>query len=71
MSVASFSRKETRIVIKSLEAQGAKVNKTKNGVRILFADGSTTSFHWSTSDYRAAKNMRAVVRRAGLTWPFD
>jgi hypothetical protein len=68
---ATLSQKETRQVIASLEKQGARVNKTKNGVRVLFPNGSTTAIHWTTSDYRAAKNMRADIKRAGLTWPFD
>lgn len=69
--MSSLDRKERRIILESLEAQGCEIIRTKKGVRILFPNGDTTAMHTSHSDHRAFANMRADIRRAGLAWPFD
>jgi hypothetical protein len=64
--------KEQRIILKSLEAQGCKIEETDKGWRIKFPDGvGTASLHKSQGDRRSRENLRAEIRRAGLKWPFD
>lgn len=60
-----------RTLLLHLEGQGARVKRTRKGVRVLFPNGMTLGMHWTESDHRAVLNSRAVVRRAGFTWPFD
>lgn len=69
--MAGMPRKEVEIVLKHVEKQGATLKETKNGVMILFPDGSTAMTHWTTSDKNAFRPLRAAVKRAGLTWPGD
>lgn len=63
--------KRTRIILASLENQGARIKPTTKGWMIRFADGSSTVVHKTESDPRAEANTRARVLRAGLSWPFD
>ncbi|HEY9503419.1 MAG TPA: hypothetical protein VIR01_17415, partial [Pyrinomonadaceae bacterium] len=70
-SVSALSSKELTDVFSSLRAQGADLERTKNGYLIRFPDGTSTTFHLTNSDTRSTRNMRASVRRAGLSWPFD
>lgn len=70
-SVSALSSKELTDVLGSLRTQGAELVRTKNGYFIRFPDGTSTTFHLTNSDTRSTHNMRASVRRAGLSWPFD
>ena len=63
--------KRMRIVLASLESQGANVAPTNKGWMIKFPNGESMTMHRSESDHRAEMNIRSRVRRAGLTWPFD
>lgn len=65
--------KRTRIILASLEAQGARVKATTKGWMVHFpdADHSSMVIHKTESDPRAEANTRARVLRAGLSWPFD
>lgn len=63
--------KRIRIVLTSLESQGAVVAPTNKGYFVKFPNGDSMTLHRSESDHRAEMNIRARVRRAGLDWPFD
>ena len=67
------SPKRTRVILASLEEQGATVKPTTNGWIVFFQDEAKSSMvvHGTESDPRAERNTRARVLRAGLTWPFD
>lgn len=67
----TLSPKVLKVVLANLEKQGCDVEDKKNGYFIKFPDGTSYTFHRSTSDHRAVMNMRAAVRRAGCTWPLD
>lgn len=63
--------KRIRVVLTSLEAQGATVSPTNKGYMVRFPNGDSMTMHRSESDHRAEMNIRARVKRAGLEWPFD
>ena len=65
--------KRTRVILASLESQGARVKQTTKGWIVFFPDEEKSSMvvHKSESDHRAEANTRARVLRAGLKWPFD
>ena len=69
--MSGLSQKEVKELLDSLDEQGALLMKVKKGVLVKFPDGSMTTVHRTNSDYRSTLNMRAVVKRAGLAWPFD
>lgn len=69
--MAGLSKKDRAAVLKSLEEQGATLQETKDGTRILFPDGGTHMIHRSESDSKSILANRAVIRRHGLTWPFE
>lgn len=69
--MAGLSKKDRAIVLKSLEEQGARLEETKDGTRILFPDGGTHMIHRSESDSKSLLANRAVIRRHGFTWPFE
>ncbi len=66
-----MSQPMIQIVIDSLVEQGCRLRRTKGGVFLYCPDGiHTIGIHTSKhSDQRAIKNIRAVVRQAGLEWP--
>lgn len=65
------SPKRTRVILSSLESQGARVKQTTKGWIVFFSDGSSMAVHKTESDPRAEANTRSRVKRAGLKWPFD
>lgn len=65
------SMKRSKIVLSSLEKQGARLKQTNKGWFVMFPDGSTLTMHLTESDSRAESNTRSRVLRAGFTWPFD
>lgn len=70
--MSGISKKDARRIVEAAEAQGCRIVKRKDGLTLRHPDGVTTfSLHWTTSDHRAASNLRAAFRRARLTWPFD
>jgi len=69
--MSGLSQKEIKALLDSLDEQGALLFKVKKGVLVKFPDGSMTTVHRTNSDHRSTLNMRAVVKRAGLAWPFD
>lgn len=69
--MATTAKKRTRVILASLESQGARVKPTTKGWLVFFEDGSSMVVHQSDSDPRAEANTRSRVLRAGLHWPFD
>lgn len=61
---------EIEKVLKGLEEQGCTVRKSKLGYRVRFPDGDSHTLSASTEP-RAMRNQRAVVRNHGLIWPLD
>ena len=64
---------ERNQILKGLTLQGCTMRGGEGGkVFIYFPDGVTmTTFHSSISDRRGLKNLRAIIRKAGLSWPLD
>lgn len=47
--------------------RGFRVKETRSGVIVYGDDGvSTASAHWTPSDRRSVKNLRADLRRLGV-----
>ena len=67
------SPKRTRVILASLENQGARIKQTTKGWIVFFNDEARSSMvvHKTESDPRAEANTRARVLAAGLRWPFD
>lgn len=68
-----MASKQIKILITSLEKQGAVCRETRGGwmVRPPNKDAEQFAFHATESDHRAMENTKGRVRRAGLTWPFE
>ncbi|MGO2360625.1 MAG: hypothetical protein ACTH6N_05785 [Brachybacterium tyrofermentans] len=60
--------KRTKQLLKTLEAQGARIERSKNGFIIYPPDKSKpqVSIHLTYSDRRSEKNERAQLRRSGF-----
>jgi hypothetical protein len=56
---------------KSMEAQGVGLTRTKKGLLLRLPDETTTMIHFTNSDVRAEANVKARLRRAGVTHPDD
>lgn len=69
--MAGLSQKDTKTLLDSLEQQGAVIIPRKNGWTVRFINGDTLGVHKTASDTKSFDAMRAVVKRAGLNWPFD
>lgn len=69
--MAGMSRKEIARLIDHIQPQGVNVTRTTKGVMLRLPDQSTTMLHFTGSDVREAKNVRARLKRAGVTWPTD
>lgn len=69
--MSALRQKEVRLLLRSLEMQGADVLPAKKGKLIRFPNGDTLTVHFTNSDHRSTLNMRAAIKRAGLQWPFD
>lgn len=63
--------KTTKLILEGLEAQGARIKPTKKGWQVLCPSGAIVTMHGTESDWRAIRNTRAEVKRAGLRWPLD
>jgi hypothetical protein len=66
-----MSRKEIARLLDHIEPQGVNVTRTTKGVLLRLPDQSTTMLHFTGSDVREAKNVRARLKRAGVSWPTD
>lgn len=66
-----MSRKEINRLLDYVEPQGVTTTRTKKGVLLRLPDQSTTMLHFSGSDHRERDNVRARLRRAGVSWPTD
>jgi hypothetical protein len=64
-----MTKKQLGRVVDDLVRQGARVRRMRSGYFVYLPDGSSASVHLSTSDWRGIKNFRAIVERAGMTWP--
>lgn len=62
---------DIRTILNGLEAQGARIVDTKAGYMIMCPSGDKVTMHKTPSDFRAMRNTRARIKRAGLTWPLD
>lgn len=69
--MAGMAQNEIRELAKDLERQGANLIYKKDGIMVRLPDGSSQMLHFTNSDRRAHMNIRAAVKRAGLTWPGD
>lgn len=69
--MAGMSRKEIARLLDHIEPQGVTTTRTTKGVLLRLPDQSTTMLHFSGSDVREAKNVRARLKRAGVSWPTD
>lgn len=62
--------KDTRKLLAAARDQGFTVETTSRGHLRVFRDGQlVTTFSGTASDWRAAKNALAAMRRAGFAWP--
>ncbi|NYI76637.1 hypothetical protein [Nocardioides panzhihuensis] len=60
-------RREVEALVKAATDQGFRCQPTHSGVRILGKDGrSTVGAHWTYSDHRSIRNLRAALRRLGV-----
>lgn len=69
--MAGMSRKEIARLLDHIEPQGVGTTRTTKGVLLRLPDDTTTMLHWTGSDVREAKNVRARLKRAGVSWPTD
>lgn len=69
--MAGMSRKEIARLLDHIEPQGVTTTRTTKGVLLRLPDQSTTMLHFTGSDVREAKNVRARLKRAGVSWPTD
>lgn len=62
--------KDTRKILKALEAQGFTVRRTTQGHHQVSLDGRVvTVFAGTASDWRSTRNSLAQAKRAGFIWP--
>lgn len=66
-----MSRKEIVRLLDHIEPQGVTYTRTTKGVLLRLPDKTTAMLHWTGSDVREPKNVRARLKRAGVTWPGD
>jgi hypothetical protein len=66
-----MSRKEIARLLDHIEPQGVMTTRTTKGVLLRLPDGESTMLHFSGSDVREAKNVRARLKRSGVSWPTD
>lgn len=66
-----MSRKEISRLLDHVEPQGVRLTRTTKGVLLRMPDDSTAMIHFTGSDHREPKNVRAALKRAGVTWPTD
>lgn len=68
MTGKSGRRRSAVRLVKSLERQGARIKKTRDGWRV-FHGPSVITIHAGSSDVNAWRNLRTDIQRAGLEWP--
>lgn len=62
--------KDTRKILKELEAQGFTVRRTSKGHHQVSLNGRVvTVFAGTASDWRSTRNGLARAKRAGFKWP--
>lgn len=66
-----MSKKEIARLLDHIEPQGVNVTRTTKGLLLRLPDQTTAMLHFTGSDVREPKNVRARLRRAGVTWPGD
>jgi len=66
-----LSKAETARLLTHVESQGVTVTPVKKGYLLRLPDGGSTTVHLSVSDARGPANLRARLKRAGVTWPSD
>jgi hypothetical protein len=63
-----LSTKDLARIADELEAQGARVKKTKKGY-IVFCDGGSLSYHLTPSDENQQRQLSRDIRNIGLEVP--
>jgi hypothetical protein len=63
-----LSTRDLERVADELEAQGAKVKRTKKGY-IVFCEGGSLAYHLTPSDENQERQMCRDIRKAGLEIP--
>lgn len=71
MGAKNMTTTQQAIFIKSMEEQGVGVTRTRKGLFLRLPDGTSTSLHFTNSDYRAQQNLINRLRRAGVRHPED
>lgn len=66
-----LSKKETAKLLAHIEPQGVIITPVKNGFLLRLPNGESTTIHLTGSDHRGPLNLRATLRRAGVSWPTD
>lgn len=69
--MAGMSRKEISRLLDHIEPQGVQLTRTTKGILLRLPNGQTSMLHFTGSDSREGKNVRAALKRAGITWPTD
>lgn len=69
--MSGMSKKETARLLDHIEPQGVKITRVSKGFLLRLPDGGTTTVHLTNSDHRADDNLRARLKRAGISWPTD
>lgn len=65
--------KRMKVLIVHLQKEGATVRPATSGGYVIYpADKSKSpiTVHNSPSDHRTSKNLKAMIERAGHTYPF-
>lgn len=60
------SNRDIRDVCLAAVGAGARFRLTRRGIVFYGRDGGTAHTHWTVSDVRAAKNLRAALLRIGV-----
>lgn len=69
--MSALKAKDIDRLVKHLESEGARLQRTTKGYRVLGDNGQTVGFHLTASDTRATQNLRADLKRLGHSWPWD
>lgn len=68
---AALSRKEIGVLLDHVRDEGVRLKDTKKGIMLLLPNGTSTVLHFTNSDHRGTLNLRATLKRAGVSWPWD
>jgi hypothetical protein len=69
--VTSLTAKDYKPLLKHLAKQGVNISENTKGYFLKLPNGQTMHLHKTLSDWRAANNVRARLKAAGISWPGD